>query len=331
MQVGIIGAGAVGGAIAAMLARAGHSVEVTARGAHLAAIREGGVRLEGAWGDYTAWVDAHETLTTTAEVIIVTTKAQDAAAAIEANLAVIDGAPVLVVQNGLDGLGIAEAAATGSDVVGGLAMFAASYLSPGVVTITAPGMTFIGGTREDHDVPARYIANLLREVMPVHVVQNFAGAQWTKLVVNQINAVPAITGLSAQQVIADRRLARIVAAGMRETVRVGLAEHIHFARLGALSHLRLRAFALVPSAIGAALPRRMAQAMGATPNPGSTLQSIRRGQPSEIDYLSGVVVERGARNGVPTPVTAKLVELVHEVERTGAFIPPDEVARRIRA
>jgi len=60
--------------------------------------------------------------------------------------------------------------------------------------------------------------------------------------------------------------------------------------------------------------------MGSVPNPGSTLQSIKRGQLSEIDYLNGAVVSAASALGVEAPVNARLVELVHEVERTGEFI-----------
>ena len=63
MRIGVIGAGAVGGAIAALLVRAGHEVEVTARGAHLTAMRENGIHLAGAWGEYIATVLASEQLT----------------------------------------------------------------------------------------------------------------------------------------------------------------------------------------------------------------------------------------------------------------------------
>jgi 2-dehydropantoate 2-reductase len=69
--------------------------------------------------------------------------------------------------------------------------------------------------------------------------------------------------------------------------------------------------------------------MGATPNPGSTLQSIRRGQLSEIDYLNGAVVAEARAIGQEAPVNAALTALVHEVEATKAFIAPAEVARRV--
>ncbi|MGH1548158.1 ketopantoate reductase C-terminal domain-containing protein [Leifsonia poae] len=69
--------------------------------------------------------------------------------------------------------------------------------------------------------------------------------------------------------------------------------------------------------------------MGATPNPGSTLQSIRRGQLTEIDYLNGAVVDEARAAGVEAPINAAITALVHEVER-GGFLTPDQVAERMR-
>lgn len=327
MRIAVIGAGAVGGALAARLAGADpsaseHSVEITARGAHLAAIREGGIRLRGAWGSVDAAVTASETLTVIPDLAIITTKAQDAAAAIRANAGFLQGVPVLVVQNGLEGISTAQRELPGSEISGGLAMFAASYLSPGEVTITASGPTFVGGDG------AASMVRLLPE-LELTQVDDFVGAQWSKLVVNQLNALPAITGLSVQEVVASRPLRRVLTASMRETVRVGLASGVHFASVSGLSHHVLRAFAAAPLAIGESLPRRMISPMGSVPNPGSTLQSIRRGQLSEIDYLNGAVVTAGLTAGVATPVNVALVELVHEVESSGRFFTADEVVARV--
>lgn len=328
MLIGVVGAGAVGGAIAALLARDGHSVEVTARGDHLAAIRERGLRLTGAWGEHTAAVQANETLTRVAELVIVATKAQDAAAAIRANIALVSGVPIVVVQNGLDGIAVATAASPRSDIVGALATFASSYLSPGEIRVTTAGPTYLGVVAGSNDVPARYAARVLDAVMPTTVIPNFAGAQWTKLVINQINALPAITGLSAQDVISRAPLRRIMTASMRENVAVGLASRVHFGTLLGLSHAGLRLFSMLPPWLGQALPALMAARIGSTPNPGSTLQSIRRGQLTEIDYLNGAVVRAAREIGRDAPVNATLVELVHEVESTGEFLSPAEVVAR---
>ena len=331
MRIGVIGAGAVGGAVAALLTRGGHEVEVTARGEHLAAIRERGIHLAGAWGEYTAVVEAGELLTHGPELAIVATKAQDAVAAIRDNVALLRGIPVLVIQNGLDGIAHAQAAAPRSDLLGGLAMFASSYLSPGEITITTGGPIYLGGDSGGDDLPARYVLSVLAPVMDAKFVSNFRGAQWTKLVVNMVNALPAITGMSAQAVISDRRLRRILTASIRETVRIGLASGVRFEALQGLSHGRLRLVAALPLWAGQVVPLLMRIRLGKVPNPGSTLQSVRRGQRTEIDHLNGAVVVAAEAIGREAPVNAALVVMVHEVEEAAVFLEPEQVVARIGA
>lgn len=328
MRIGVVGAGAVGGAIAALLSRVGHEVEITARGAHLEAIQEHGIILTGAWGDYRAQVDAAEELTRGVELVIIATKAQDAPAAIRDNISVLRGIPLVVIQNGLDSMANAKAASPRSDIVGGLATFASSYLSPGTITVTTAGPLYLGVTAPDSDVPARYAARILAEALPTSTVANFTGAQWTKLIINMVNALPAITGLSVQEVLKDAALKRILTTSMQECVRTGLNSRVHFETLQGLTHRRLRWFAAMPVWMAGSLPALMAKRMGKTPNPGSTLQSIKRGQATEIDYLNGAVVRAAQAIGREAPVNAELVKLVHEVERTKAFLTPAEVARR---
>lgn len=330
MRVGVIGAGAVGGAMAALLHRGGHEVAVTARGAHLQAIREHGIRLSGGWGEHTAVVNASETLRSTPELAIVATKAHDAAAAIRANLPWLHGVPLLIMQNGLDGVATAGEVAPESPAVGGLSLFASSYLSPGTITITSPAVTYLGGP-EGSEAAVTAFLDLLGPVMPVEAIDNFRGALWTKLVVNQVNALPAITGLSVQEVISVPGLRRIMTESIRETVRTGLALGIRFEALQGLDHRMLHAVAAAPLWLGQLLPLRMKRMFGATPNPASTLQSIRRGQSTEIDYLNGAVVREAAEAGLAAPVNAALVELVHRVERTGEFLSPAETIAAVQS
>lgn len=327
MKLGVIGAGAVGGTIAALLARAGHDVEVTARGPHLAAIARDGIRLDGVWGEYSAHVGAGILLTRSPDLAIVATKAQDAAAALRENASFLVGIPVVVMQNGLEGIATAHHAAPQSDIVGGLALYAASLLAPGQITVTAGGSTYLGGEL----LPSVYASRILSEVMPTSVAGSFEGAQWTKLVINQVNALPAITGLSVQDVVSNRRLRLMMTESMREAVRVGVAKGIVFEKVQGLSNRLLRLLLRSPTVVGQLLPLLMKRRMGRRPNPGSTLQSIRRGQPTEIDYLNGAVVRHGRLLDVPTPVNALLVTMVNEVERSGVFIAPNEVIARARA
>jgi len=334
MRVAVIGAGAVGGTLAALLDRAGHDVEVTARGDNLAAIKQPGLRLDGGWGEHTAHVEAHETLAWIGapepDFAILATKAQDAAAALRANREVLGSVPVLVAQNGLGGLEVARSVLPESPLLGGLALFAASYLEPGRVTVTAALPLIVGAAPGTPDEVFERVVGVLEEAIPVEVTHDIVGAQWTKLLINHINALPAITGLSVQEVIADPRLRRIMTASMRETVRVARRLGVRFAKVQGVNGRVLGAIGSAPLAFGAWFPRTLGSRMGTVPNPGSTLQSIRRGQLTEIDFLNGAVVAAAKQGGVDAPINAQLVDLVHEVERSGSFVSPREVIERVK-
>jgi len=331
VRIGIIGAGALGGTFAALLARAGHDVEVTARGAGLEAIRADGIRLSGGYGDVHARVAAGEVLTVRPELVLLCTKAQDAPMALGRHAELIDGVPVVVVQNGLDGVQTAERFLPHSTCVGVLSIIAANYTEPGVVRVTTTAASYLGRGDGPADDESRRIAAILSEAVPVIAIENFRGAQWTKLVVNMLNAVPAIVGRSVQEVLHDRRLRRVVAASMRETVRVGMARGIRFGSLQGLSNARLRLFARVPVALGQVLPWMMGVRMGKVPNLGSTQQSVRRGQPTEVDHLNGAVVREAVLAELDAPVNEALTVLVHEVERIGEFLPEQRVLAEVPA
>jgi len=334
MRVAVIGAGAVGGTLAALLDRAGHDVEVTARGENLAAIKQHGLRLDGGWGEHTAHVEAHETLAwigaPSPDFAILATKAQDAAAALRANREVLGTVPVLVAQNGLGGLEVARSVLPESPLLGGLALFAASYLEPGRVTVTAALPLIVGAALGTPDEVFERIAGVLEGAIPIEVTHDIVGAQWTKLLINHVNALPAITGLSVQQVIADPGLRKVMTASMRETVRVARRLGVRFGKVQGVNGRVLGAIGSAPLAFGAWFPKTLGSRMGSVPNPGSTLQSIRRGQLTEIDFLNGAVVAAAKQGGVEAPINQQIVDLVHEVETTGTFLTPQQVVERVK-
>jgi 2-dehydropantoate 2-reductase len=87
----------------------------------------------------------------------------------------------------------------------------------------------------------------------------------------------------------------------------------------------------MPLAVGQVLPWLMGVRMGRVPNLGSTQQSVRRGQPTEVDHLNGAVVREAAAARRTAPVNAALTALVHEVERSGSFLPEERVLADVPA
>lgn len=331
MRIAVLGAGAVGGVLAALLSRAGHDVVVTARGEHGAAIARDGLRVDGGWGEFVARVavvSAASVVSGPVDLIVLATKAHDSAAALKA-VGGLDGTPVVVVQNGLGGADAVRDALPHSPVAIGLALFAVSLTGPGHVSVTGPAPLTLAG-----DAAAVSVAlAALPAALPadVTVTDDAVGAQWTKLLVNQVNALPAITGLSVQEVVADDGLRRLLARGMVETAVVGRALGVRWAQVGSVGAAEVEQLLAGDSSHAERLPRSLAERMGDVPNPASTLQSIRRGRTTEIDALNGAVADAAARLRIQVPVNAAMVALVHEVERTGRFLAPAEVLVRVPA
>ena len=133
-----------------------------------------------------------------------------------------------------------------------------------------------------------------------------------------------------RQIYEDLYLGRLGVRLMREGMRVAARSGIRLESLPDLTVGLARLSTLLPvglSARVAAAKVRRVEREG--PILVSTLQSLRRGGATEIDYLNGEVVRQAERVGVPVPLNAAAVELVHQVERTGRFFSPDEVREHV--
>src|SRR5690606_28487661 len=152
------------------------------------------------------------------------------------------------------------------------------YLEPGHITVTGPNPVVLGAGPGTDDALLQRIAHVIGEALPVEVTDDIDGAQWTKLLINHVNALPAITGLSVQEVVGDQALRRVMAASLRETLRVARRARVRFDPLLGIPGVILPLLAAAPLAIVERIPLELARRMGPVPNPASTLQSIRRGR-----------------------------------------------------
>lgn len=330
MRIGVIGAGALGSLFAARLQLAGHQVQVITRGVQRDTIAAHGITVRGGYGEATARVEVVDRLSDVG-LVLVCTKAHDTAEALSAYAPELAGVPVVMVQNGVEGVAIAERFLVRSNVFGMISLIAANFTEPGVVTVTNPQPSFIGRGHGPADLESIRFAQLLNAAVPTTAVDDFEGALWTKLVLNMINALPAVTGMPVQAVVADRRLRRLLTASMREAARVGLAAGIPFAKLHGLDETVIVRLARWPLWRSQRIPIEIARGMGPIPNLASTLQSIRRGRPTEIEFLNGAIVRTAEALGLDAPINRAITTLVHEVEATGVHLDAQQTLAAVRA
>ena len=148
MRFAIVGSGAVSSCSGAQLARAGHDVAFLARGAHLAAMREHGLRVESPLGDFTLKVEATDDPSSVgavdAAVLAVKTYDNDTALPMLPPL-VGEGTTVLTLQNGVDSAEEVAGVVGRAAVVGGATYIATAVARPGVIAQTGTHRRIVFG------------------------------------------------------------------------------------------------------------------------------------------------------------------------------------------
>ncbi|MFF4252461.1 ketopantoate reductase family protein [Streptomyces sp. NPDC001663] len=313
MRYIIIGAGAVGGSIGGRLAGAGHDVVLVARGAHHAALRDGGLRLRVPDGEYTyrlPTVDGPEELgeLRADDVLVLAVKTQDTVTALQAwGPAPVAGGgtaaerlPLFCAQNGVEGQRLALRVFR--HVYGVCVWLPSTFVEPGSISACgAPltGMLHLGRHPRGTDETARLVsADLEKSHFEAPVVPDVARWQYAKLLSNLGNALEAVSGPIAGDK-AGELYRRVRAEGEAVLDAAGIA----YASVDEQRALRGHKVDLVPLD-------------GAPRGGGSSWQSLTRGTGNiEADYLNGEIALLGRLHGVPTPLNALLQHLANTFAR----------------
>jgi 2-dehydropantoate 2-reductase len=315
----IWGTGAIGGVLAAYLVRAGHDVTVVDVVAdHVDAIRRDGLRLEGPIDEFTVRVPAFtpHTLTGTWDTIVLATKAhhtEEATRVLAPHLAA-DGC-VVSAQNGLNELVIAEIVSA-ARTVGAFVNFGADYLAPGVIHYGGHGAVVVGEIDGRITPRITAIQDAWRDFDRRAVAtENIWGYLWGKEAYGAMLFATALTNESIADALAMPQYRQLYIALAREMLAVGASRGV---RPESFDGFEPSAY-LTSAPAGAA--ERSLDALvahnrrSAKSHSGVWRDLAVRKRPTEVDAQLGIAVRLGAEAGVATPLTAHLVELIHEIER----------------
>ena len=307
MKIAVYGAGGVGGYYGAVLARAGYEVSLVARGDHLAAIRQSGLRVLSPDGDFTVHPAAatdNSARIGPVDAVIVAVKSLHLAA-VRDGIAPLLGPDTLVVPllNGVNAHEKLLPAVGRARMAKGLTRIVSEISRPGEIRHVGlePYVAMAewdGGTspRVEALVRALIEAGVQAEVPP-----DIDAALWFKfLMICSIGGVCAACRMPVGPV---RTLPET-----RELLRLAMQEVADIARAHGI--------ALPADAVARAL--RIADTL--PPEGTSSLQrDLAAGVPSELDDWSGAAVRLGARAGVPTPLQffTYSVLLPQEIEARG--------------
>lgn len=324
MKICIYGAGAVGGLVAARLARADHEVSVVARGAHLTEILAKGLRVRSAEGDFTARIRANVDPSKLGEqdYVFVAVKGQSLPQ-VAANIAPLLGEQTSIVtaMNGvpwwffdrlpfgggklrletLDPGGALARAMPTERIVGCVIHLAASTPEPGVIQHNMGKRLILGEPGGKNTARTAKLAEALagagfEAVQSPFIEKDF----WVKLLGNvSFNPVSALTLATANRLLADAQVKAYMVAIMREVLAIGRA-------------------AGVDADIDPEARMDMARHLGVFKT--SMLQDLEAGKALEIDGLLSGTLEIAAKTGVAAPFTESLLGLARlRAQSTGQY------------
>lgn len=319
----IMGAGAIGGTVAACLTEVGADVTaVTTNAAIHDAVRQRGFRTTGEAGERAVegrielGVPEGERFDL---VLLATQPPQVEDAARSALPALAEGGHMVCFQNGLCESRIAALVGRGR-VIGGIVAWGASMPEPGLYDRTSAGGFTLGRLVGEPDAVVKKLAALLEAVGPVELTGNLLGARWSKLALNcAVSSLGTIGGERLGPLVMVRRYRRIGLEIFTEVVDVARAEGVELEKVAGTLDLDWIALSAADRAAtaSASLTAKHALLMAVGLRyrrlRSSMLSAIERGRPPAIDFLNGEVVAHASRHGLETPVNQRVVELVHAI------------------
>ena len=339
-----VGAGAIGSYLGAFLSRAGHAVTLVDPWAEqVETVRQRGISLTGPHEPFEARpaaVHLHEAarLPRDYDLAFVAMKAYDTAWATQLALRHLAPAGYVVAAQNCWPDPVVAAVAGATRAVGlvmskiGVALWKPGQVERGIEKGQGQGHdVFRAGEHDGRTTPrATELARMLAVIDGAQVTENLWGERWAKLCANAMgNPVQAMSGLGSLE-IASSEVGRTITIHLAaESARVGLA-------LGYC----------VPTFNGAAaeqwaaadrgetweaLDRMLTPASASRRNwRASMAQDVAKGRPTEIDEMNGYVLARGRELGVPTPVSAAAVDVMHEVQAGTRRPAPENIGLVLR-
>ena len=319
MRCLIWGAGAIGGTMGAYLARAGHDVTMVDNvDEHVAAINAGGIRITGPVQEFTQRVPAFTpgALTGEWDTIMLATKAHHTEAATRALLPHLSRTGcVISVQNGLNELTIARLAGA-ARTVGAFVNFGADYLEPGVILHGSRAAVVVGEMNSRITPRVTAIRDAWHDFDDRAIVTpNIWGYLWGKEAYGAMLFATALTNESIADALAMPQYRDLYIALAREILAVAKARQVTpeaFNGFDPAAYLPTAA----PGAAAQSLDNLVAHnRRSAKTHSGIWRDLAVRKRPTEVDPQLGIVAILGEESGVATPLTRRLVELIHEIEQ----------------
>lgn len=334
MNILIIGAGAIGGSLAAMLANSGQSVTLLEKNKDIyEKIKEKGIVLTTAKGAIVARpevIRSIEDAPVLYDCCFVATRAYHLKRAVFSAMSVLVGdAPVISMNNGvcIDQL----ATLIGEDRALACAInYGVGISAPGEYYVKIEGGLVLGSRSGQVNSQVIRIAKILNCAVKCTVTENIIGALYSKMLINScITSVAVMSGLKLGQILETESGKLLFDTIIKEGIEVAERADIKVPSYnGKLNYYRV----LSPSLFGRIYRyfayRSILKKYGQRTS--ATLEALKRGVPTETAYFNGYIAGLGQKYGVETPVNTAITASIAMIEKDLSLISPKRIDEIVR-
>lgn len=314
MKTLLIGTGAIGGTLAAAARDAGHDITVVCRPAAKEKISTEGFALKGILGEKKVSIPAAGSVGELGgkfDFVLIATKAYDMPALARDVLPLLkEDSLVVSVQNGICVDALADV--VGRDrTVGCMIGFGATLLSPTEAEVTSTGEFIIGKLTEAYKDKLTELQKIMSAGLPCEITDKIYEELYSKLIVNScITSLGALCGLKLGEMLKKKFVRDVFIEIIFEAMKVAGALKLNVPPFGGkLNYYKfVKGFGFMRHLIIKVVGKKYRNLKS------SSLQSLERGKPTEIDYFNGYISAKGKEVGVPTPVNDKIVAMIKEIE-----------------
>ncbi|MBI3701709.1 MAG: 2-dehydropantoate 2-reductase [Afipia sp.] len=319
-SVCVAGAGSIGCFVGGMLRAGGHPVSMLARQRIIEDVQANGLKVTSFEGVEHRFTSAEikfsedPSIFADADIILVTVKSGDTAEV--ADLIAKHSSPnaiIVSLQNGVGNVPVLRDKLAGRSVLAGMVPFNVLTLDPGHFHRATSGDILIDKNAADT------ATQLNQPELKFRAVDNMAGIQWGKLLINLNNALNALSGLPLRDQLSQRPWRALFADQMSEALAAIKAEGVAPVSSTPLPPGLTPYILKLPDFAFQIIARPMVQI---DPKARSSMwEDLQRGRRTEIDHLQGLIVALGQRHGLKTPLSEKIIALIRNAEQAGKGSP----------
>ncbi|MFH1622612.1 MAG: 2-dehydropantoate 2-reductase N-terminal domain-containing protein [Candidatus Omnitrophota bacterium] len=327
MKICVIGAGAMGGLIAACLKAKRRIITLIGKPDQIRAIRSNGLKVEGVKNTVYVEIDIKESMQEKADLVILAVKIQDIKNVLDNNRSFLLNTPILTIQDGIRADKIVSLALGEENIISSIVMFGSTYLKPNLISYDFEGDWIIGKLLGENNDKVKEIAEEISPAFKVTITEDIASKKWMQLIVVATHCIPALLGKSTQEAFSNLDMAQLAVLLLKENFAVVNDAGIKLADLPNFDLNKLQQLTSLPVKDAAQAFSEIVISSSKQIKDISIINKISMDYLLEMDHTNGEIIRLARFGRVGAQLNTKSVNLANKVKKINTFLNYAEISK----